>query len=38
LYPGLFGVVVAASSWYIGFAILAVFPLLGWQVLRPLPA
>jgi sugar phosphate permease len=36
LYPGLFGALVGVSSWYVGFAVIAVFPLLGWQVLRPL--
>jgi sugar phosphate permease len=38
LYPGLFGVLVAASSWRIGFAAVALFPLAGWRVLRALPA
>jgi sugar phosphate permease len=38
LYPGLFGALVAASSWHVGFAVIAAFPLLGWQVLRALPA
>ena len=37
LYPGLFGALVAASSWHVGFAVVAVFPLLGWRVLRALP-
>jgi sugar phosphate permease len=36
-YPGLFGALVAASSWHVGFAVVAVFPLVGWRVLRPLP-
>jgi sugar phosphate permease len=36
-YPGLFGALVGASSWRIGFAVLAVFPLVGWRVLRALP-
>src|SRR4029077_6354018 len=36
-YPGLFGALVAASSWQVGFAVVAVFPLVGWRVLRPLP-
>ena len=36
-YPGLFGALVAASSWRVGFAVLAVFPLVGWRVLRALP-
>jgi sugar phosphate permease len=36
-YPGLFGLLVAATSWRVGFAAVALFPLLGWRVLRPLP-
>jgi sugar phosphate permease len=36
-YPGLFGALVAASSWRVGFAVVALFPLLGWRVLRALP-
>ncbi len=36
-YPGLFGALVAASSWHVGFAVLALFPLMGWRVLRALP-
>ena len=36
-YPGLFGALVAASSWHVGFAVVAAFPLLGWRVLRALP-
>jgi sugar phosphate permease len=36
-YPGLFGALVGASSWRIGFAVVAVFPLVGWRVLRALP-
>jgi sugar phosphate permease len=35
-YPGLFGALVAASSWYVGFAVVALFPLVGWRVLRAL--
>jgi len=31
-----FGALVAASSWSFGFAVLAVFPLAGWWVIRPL--
>jgi sugar phosphate permease len=31
-----FGVLVAATSWPAGFALLTVFPLAGWWVLRPL--
>jgi sugar phosphate permease len=36
-YPGLFGALVAATSWHVGFAALALFPLAGWRVLRALP-
>ena len=36
-YPGLFGALVAASSWHVGFAVVALFPLVGWRVLRALP-
>ena len=36
-YPGLFGALVAASSWRVGFAVVALFPLAGWRVLRALP-
>jgi sugar phosphate permease len=36
-YPALFGALVAVSSWHVGFAVLAVFPLVGWRVLRALP-
>jgi sugar phosphate permease len=36
-YPGLFGALVAASSWHVGFAVVALFPLVGWRVLRTLP-
>jgi sugar phosphate permease len=35
-YPGLFGALVAVSSWRFGFAVVAVFPLVGWRVLRAL--
>ena len=35
-YPGLFGALVAATSWHVGFAVVAVFPLVGWWVLRAL--
>jgi MFS family permease len=38
IYPGLFGVLVGASSWTVGFAVVALFPLAGWRVLRALPA
>jgi sugar phosphate permease len=36
-YPGLFSALVAASSWHVGFAVVALFPLVGWRVLRALP-
>jgi sugar phosphate permease len=36
-YPGLFGAFVAVTSWHAGFAALAIFPLVGWWVLRALP-
>jgi MFS family permease len=35
-YPSLFGVLVAASSWSAAIFAVALFPLAGWQVLRPL--
>ena len=35
-YPGLFGALVAATSWHAGFAAVAIFPLVGWLVLRTL--
>ena len=35
-YPAVFGALVAASSWRIGFVTVAVFPLAGWYVLRSL--
>jgi len=38
LYPALFGALVAASSWRIGFVTVAVFPLVGWYVLGALDA
>lgn len=37
-YPGLFGALVAATSWYAGFGVVALFPLAGWVVLRALDA
>ena len=37
VYPALFGALVGASSWTVGFAVIALFPLAGWRVLRPLP-
>jgi sugar phosphate permease len=36
-YPGLFGALVAGTSWRLGFAVVALFPLAGWRVLRALP-
>jgi MFS family permease len=36
VYPGVFGALVGASSWTWGFLAVAVFPLLGRSVLRPL--
>jgi hypothetical protein len=36
-YPALFGVFVAATSWAAAIFVVALFPLAGWQVLRPLP-
>ena len=38
VYPGLFGVLVGATSWTWGFLAVAAFPLLGLAVLRPLAA
>jgi sugar phosphate permease len=35
--PVLFGVLVAATSWRAGFAVIAVFPLLGWRLLATVP-
>ena len=35
-YPAVFGALVAATSWRVGFAVVALFPLAGWRVLRPL--
>jgi sugar phosphate permease len=37
-YPALFGALVAATSWRDAFFACALFPLAGWQVLRPLSA
>ena len=37
LYPPLFGVLVAATSWRFGLLAIALFPLAGRRVLRPLP-
>jgi sugar phosphate permease len=36
-YPALFGVLVATTSWEVAFVGVALFPLVGWRVLRPLP-
>jgi sugar phosphate permease len=36
-YPGLFGALVAFTSWRVGFAVVALFPLMAWRVLRALP-
>ncbi len=33
-YPTAFGALVAATSWRAGFAVVALFPLAGWRVLR----
>jgi sugar phosphate permease len=35
-YPALFGVLVGATSWRVGFALIALFPLAGRRVLKPL--
>jgi sugar phosphate permease len=37
VYPATFGALVGATSWEVAFVALAAFPLVGWQVLRPLP-
>jgi sugar phosphate permease len=37
-YPALFGALVAATSWRAAFFAVALFPLAGWRVLRPLSA
>jgi sugar phosphate permease len=37
VYPGAFGVLVAATSWRVGFIAVALLPLAGWRVLRALP-
>jgi sugar phosphate permease len=34
IMPGLFGALVGATSWQLGFAVVALFPLAGWRVLR----
>lgn len=36
-YPALFGLLVATTSWEVAFVCVALFPLAGWRVLRPLP-
>jgi len=38
IVPPVFAVVVAAASWRVGFALAAIFPLVGVQLLRPLRA
>ena len=35
--PVAFGAAVAASSWRVGFALSALFPLAGWRLLRGMP-
>jgi MFS family permease len=37
IYPGLFGVLVGATSWWCGFVACAGLTLAGWRVLLPLP-
>jgi hypothetical protein len=37
-YPALFGALIAATSWRAGFFVVALFPLAGRRVLRPLSA
>jgi len=37
VYPGLFGVLVAATTWRVGFVAVAALPLVGHRVLRALP-
>ncbi len=36
-FPVAFGVLVAATSWRAGFAVVAVFPLIGWRLLATVP-
>jgi sugar phosphate permease len=36
-FPVAFGVLVAATSWRTGFAVVAVFPLIGWRLLATVP-
>jgi hypothetical protein len=36
IYPGVFGVIVAATSWRVGFLTVAALPLVGWRVLGTL--
>jgi sugar phosphate permease len=38
VYPALFGVFVAATSWRLAFFAVALFPLAGWRVLRDVSA
>jgi sugar phosphate permease len=37
VFPVAFGVLVAATSWRTGFAVVAVFPLIGWRLLATVP-
>ncbi|HWB21568.1 MAG TPA: MFS transporter [Gaiellaceae bacterium] len=37
VFPVAFGVLVAATSWRAGFAVVALFPLLGWRMLATVP-
>ena len=37
IYPGLFGVLVGATSWWCGFVACAGLTLAGWRVLLALP-
>jgi sugar phosphate permease len=37
VYPGVFGALVAATSWPVGFVAVATLPLAGWGLLRGLP-
>jgi sugar phosphate permease len=36
-FPVAFGVFVAATSWRTGFAVVAIFPLIGWRLLANIP-
>jgi MFS family permease len=37
IFPVAFGVLVATTSWQAGFAVVAIFPLIGWRMLRTVP-